>query len=148
MIKKINFILISLSFIYCAFLQINDPDPLLWFSIYFFPAIVSLSYTLGYTNFNFFYLGLLYFFYSIYIQTFNFETNVMHIFDEKTNESLGLIISGVWIIYFSLKQRKKWSRSHFSGFFNFKLLYKVTDVNSSSSYMQIKLIICWKEPPY
>ena len=107
MIKKINFILISLLFIYCAFLQINDPDPLLWFSIYFFPAIVSLLYILGYANINFFYLGLLYFLYSIYIQIYNFETNVMHVFDEKTNESLGLIISGIWIIYFSLKQRKK-----------------------------------------
>ena len=107
MMKKINLILISLLFIYCAYLQINDPDPLFWFSIYCIPAIVSLLYTLGYTNSNFLYLGLLYFLYSIYIQIYNFETNVMHVFDEKTNESLGLIISGIWIIYFSLKQRKK-----------------------------------------
>lgn len=104
---KINFILISLLFIYCAYLQINDPDPLLWFSIYCFPAIVYLLSLLDYSNRFFLYIGIIYIVYSIYIYIYNSETAVMHIFDEKTNESLGLIISGIWIIYFSLHKREK-----------------------------------------
>ena len=105
MIKKITILVVSLVFIFFGYLQSNDPDALLWIFIYCLPAIISILYLLNYSNVKFAYIGIFYIFYAVYIYIYNFETNVMHIFDEKTNESLGLIITGIWIIYFSLKKK-------------------------------------------
>ena len=43
------------------------------------------------------YISPIYLIAAIYLYLYNSETTVMHVFDETTNESLGLVLCSIWI---------------------------------------------------
>ena len=106
MLKYLLIILGGFVFLFFAYLQINDSDSLIWVIIYIIPALISFLYLAKFSYNIFLYIGLIYFVLSIYIFLFNTETDVMHIFNEKTNESLGLLLSSIWIITVHCMNRK------------------------------------------
>lgn len=71
-IKILNLLFILL-FLIAAFLQLNDPDPLLWFGLYSFGAIACTLAILNKTNRNF--LWFLLGFYAVYAIYIFFSTD-------------------------------------------------------------------------
>ena len=90
-------LLVGLFFLFFAYLQINDPDPLIWIIAYLIPAALSFSTLTNYRIKYFQYMSPIYLIIAIYLYFNNSETVVMHIFDEITNESLGLVLCSIWI---------------------------------------------------
>ena len=85
-----------------SYLQLNDPDSLIWIMAYLFPAILSFVTLKNYITKYFQYVSPIYLIIAIYLYFNNSETTVMHIFDETTNESLGLVLCSIWIFILPL----------------------------------------------
>ncbi len=118
--KKIFNIILCILFIIFALLQLNDPDGILWFAIYFIVAIICL-----YSNFKpipkllliiaiIALLAYAVFHFSLFIDYLNTE-NKEEIFGEMvydkpylegTREFIGLLIAALGVMY-QLKIRKK-----------------------------------------
>ena len=90
-------LLVGLFFLLFAYLQINDPDPLIWIIVYLIPAALSFSTLTNYRSKYIRYISPIYLILAIYQYLYNSETTVMHVFDETTNESLGLVLCSIWI---------------------------------------------------
>ena len=98
--KKLNYIItafVGSLFLVFAYLQINDPDSLLWVIAYLIPAVLSFSVLIYYRSKYLQYISLIYLIIAIYLYFNNSKTAVMHIFDETTNEALGLALCSIWI---------------------------------------------------
>ena len=80
-----------------AVLQLNDPDPFIWITAYSLPALLSFLFLMGYSNRYFQWIILAYLLFAFYLILHNKDTEVMHIFDETTNEWLGLILCAAWM---------------------------------------------------
>ena len=90
-------LLVGLFFLFFAYLQINDPDSLIWIIAYLIPAALSFSALTNYKSPYIKYMSTIYLITAVYLYFNNSETIVMHIFDETTNESLGLVLCCIWI---------------------------------------------------
>ena len=97
-LNKIIILSVGLFFLFFAYLQINDPDSLIWIIVYLIPAVLSFSALTNYISKNFKYISPIYLLSSIYLYFGNSESTVIYIFDEITNESLGLILCAIWIL--------------------------------------------------
>ena len=64
---------------------------------YLLPAVLSFVALSNYISKYFQYLSPIYLIIAIYLYFNNSETAVMHIFDETTNEALGLALCSIWI---------------------------------------------------
>lgn len=95
--KQIIVIVFGLMFLFFSLLQINDPDGYLWMVIYLIPALLSLSLLFNYHNTYTIYFSPFYLIIASYIYLNNNDTTTMNIFSEHTNESLGLVLCGIWI---------------------------------------------------
>ena len=95
--KNIIILTVGLLFMVFAGLQINDPDPFIWIVTYSIPALLSFLFVMGYSNRWFLWILPAYLFFSFYLSLHNKDTEIMHIFDETTNEALGLILGVAWI---------------------------------------------------
>ena len=96
-LKIIIILLVGLVFLFFAYLQINDPDSLIWIIAYLIPAALSFSTLTNYRSKYIRYISPIYLIVAIYLYLYNSETTVMHVFDETTNESLGLVLCSIWI---------------------------------------------------
>ena len=94
--------LAGLLFLFFSYLQINDPDSTLWIIAYLLPAILSFSSLLNFRSKYFQYLSPLYLIIAFYLYLNNSESKAMYIFNEITNESLGLILCSIWIFILPL----------------------------------------------
>ena len=95
--KRPLVLIMGFLFLFFAYLQLNDNDSLLWVVVYLIPSILSF---LSFKNHNYKFnshLSLVYLLFALIIFFTNSETTIMHIFDEKTNESLGLTLCSLWI---------------------------------------------------
>ena len=90
-------LLVGLLFLFFAYLQINDPYSLIWVMVYLLPAVLSFVALTYYISKYFQYLSPIYLIIAIYLYYNNSETACIHIFDETTNESLGLVLCSIWI---------------------------------------------------
>ena len=88
---------VGLLFLFFAYLQINDPDSLIWIIAYLIPAALSFSTLTNYRSKYIRYISPIYLIVAIYMYLYNSETTVMHMFDATTNESLGLVLCSIWI---------------------------------------------------
>ena len=91
-------LLVGLLFLFFAYLQINDPDSLIWIMAYLLPAVLSFVAITYYISKYFQYLSPIYLIIAIYLYFNNSDTAIMYIFDETTNESLGLVLCSIWIL--------------------------------------------------
>ena len=96
-LNNVIILLVGFLFLFFAYLQINDPDSLIWIIAYLIPAALSFSALTYYRNKYFQYISSIYLIIAIYLFFNNSETTVMYIFDESTNESLGLVLCSIWI---------------------------------------------------
>jgi len=109
-LKRLNYIitlLVGLLFLFFAYLQINDPDSLLWIIAYLVPAALSFIALTNYRSKYFQYTSPIYVIIAIYLHFNNSETSIMYIFDEKTNESLGLVLCSIWILIIPWLSKKE-----------------------------------------
>ena len=91
-------ILFVLIFLLFSILQINDPDPFFWVTIYLIPAVLTIMMIFNKMIYRMNFLGFIYLIASINIYIDNhFNSAVMYIFSETTNELIGLAICGIWI---------------------------------------------------
>ena len=88
---------VGMLFLFFTYLQINDPDSTIWIIVYFIPSVLSFIALTNYRNKYFQYLAPIYLIIAIYLYLNNSHSIEMHLFDESTNESLGLLICSVWI---------------------------------------------------
>ena len=95
--NNVIILFVGLFFLFFAYLQINDPDSLIWIIAYFIPAALSFLALINYRRKYFQYISPIYLIIAIYLYFNNSETTVRHIFDETTNESLGLVLCSIWI---------------------------------------------------
>ena len=95
--NNVIILLVGLFFLFFAYLQINDPDSLLWVIAYLIPAVLSFAVLINYRSKYLQYISPIYLIIAIYLYFNNSETAVMHIFDETTNEALGLALCSIWI---------------------------------------------------
>jgi len=101
-IKNVIILLVGLLFLFFAYLQINDPDSLIWIITYLIPASLSFLTLTNYRSKYFQYISPIYLVIAIYLYFNNSEITIMYIFTETTNESLGLILSSIWIFILPL----------------------------------------------
>ena len=80
-----------------AVLQLNDPDPFIWITAYSLPALLSFLFLIGYSSKYFQLMSPVYLIISFYLYYNKIDTEVMYIFDETTNEVLGLILCAAWM---------------------------------------------------
>ena len=95
--NNVIILLVGLFFLFFSYLQINDPDSLIWIIAYFIPAALSFSALTNYRRKYFQYMSHIYLIIAIYLYLNNSETAVIHILDETTNEALGLALCSIWI---------------------------------------------------
>ena len=95
--KYIIILAVGLLFTVFTGLQINDPDPFIWITAYSIPALLSFSFLLGYSSNYFQLMSPIYLIISIYLYYNKTDTELMYIFDETTNEVLGLILCAAWM---------------------------------------------------
>ena len=111
-LKIIIILLVGLFFLFCAYLQINDTDSLIWIIAYLIPAALSFSTLTNYRSKYIRYISPIYLIVAIYLYLYNSETTVMHVFDETTNESLGLVLCSIWIFILPwLNKKNKYRKS-------------------------------------
>ena len=99
-LKRFNYIitlLVGLVFLFFAYLQINDPDSLIWIMAYLIPAILSFLALADYRSKYFLYISPIYLIIAIYLYLNNSDTTIIYIFNETTNETLGMVLCSVWI---------------------------------------------------
>ena len=104
--NKAIILIVGLLFLFFAYLQINDPDSLIWIIAYFIPAALSFAALINYRKKYFQFMSPMYLITAIYLYSNHSKTAVMHIFDETTNESLGLILCSIWIFILSWLNKK------------------------------------------
>ncbi|NCN09871.1 MAG: hypothetical protein GW938_08510 [Leptospira sp.] len=98
---KIFLFITTILFSLFAYLQLNDPDPILWFSIYIFVAglaMYRLSKSVHHDlriGFSAFYLGMS-FIWFFQIQEFAFDS-------EEFRETFGLLIAAIFIYFVGRK---------------------------------------------
>ena len=99
-----NIIILAVGILCAVFagLQINDPDPLIWITAYSVPAILSFLFLMGYSSKYFQLIVPVYLIISFYLYYNKTDTEVMYIFDETTNEVLGLILCSAWMFILPL----------------------------------------------
>ena len=96
-VNNVIILLVGFLFLFFAYLQINDPDALIWIIAYMIPAVLSFSALTNFRSKYFQYISLTYLITAIYLCSNNSDSMVMYIFDETTNESLGLVLCSIWI---------------------------------------------------
>ena len=96
-VNNIIILLVGFLFLCFSYLQINDPDALIWIIAYLIPAVISFSALTNFRSKYFQYMSLTYLITAIYLYSNNSDSMVMYIFDETTNESLGLVLCSIWI---------------------------------------------------
>ena len=99
-LNQFNYIitlLVGLLFLFFAYLQINDPDSLIWIMAYLIPAVLSFLALTDYRSKYFQYISPIYLIIAIYLYVNNSDTTIMYIFNETTNETLGMVLCSVWI---------------------------------------------------
>ena len=106
-IKNIITLVVGLLFMVLSGLQINDPDPLIWIIIYSVPALLSFLFLMGKSKRYFYWILPAYLFFAFYLFLHNKDTDVMHIFDETTNEAFGLILCAAWMFILSRFENHK-----------------------------------------
>ena len=104
--NNVIILLVGLFFLFFAYLQINDPDSVLWIIAYLIPAVLSFSILKNYRSKYFQYMSPIYLIIAIYLYFNNSETAVMHIFDETINEALGLVLCSIWIFVLPCFKKK------------------------------------------
>ena len=87
----------GLLFLFFAYLQINDPDSLIWIMAYLIPAVLSFLALTDYSSKYLQYISPIYLIIALYLYWNNSDANVMYIFNETTNETLGMVLCSVWI---------------------------------------------------
>ena len=99
-----NIIILAVGILCAMFagLQINDPDPFIWITAYSVPAILSFLLFMGYSSKYFQLMVPVYLIISFYLYYNKTDSEVMYIFDETTNEVLGLIFCAAWMFIFPL----------------------------------------------
>jgi hypothetical protein len=119
--KIINFLL-AIMFLIFAFLQLNDPDPVIWILIYGVMAVVCVLAMFNYYN-RIALISLL-IFYTIYsffyipgvkewlaqddkAQLFDNLAKMEHPFIEESREFLGLTINVIVLVFYLIRLRKK-----------------------------------------
>ena len=105
--KNVIILLVGLFFLFFSYLQINDPDSLIWIMAYLLPAVLSFVALSNYISKYFQYLSPIYLIIAIYLYFNNSDTAVMYIFDETTNESLGLVLCSIWILILPWLNKKQ-----------------------------------------
>ena len=88
---------VGLLFLLFSFLQINDPDSSLWILAYLIPAALSFLAIINYRRKYFQYISPFYLIMAAYLYLNNSNSTIIHIFDETTNESMGLVLCSIWI---------------------------------------------------
>ena len=116
-----NFLLAGM-FLVFAFLQINDPDPVIWILIYGVMAVVCIMAMFEfYPRMVLLILAILYLVYSIYYfpgvkiwltqddkgRLFDNIAKMEHPFIEESREFLGLMINVSVLIFYLIRSRKK-----------------------------------------
>ena len=99
-LNQLNYIitlLVGLLFLFFAYLQINDPDSLIWIMAYLIPAVLSFLELSDYRSKHFQYISPIYLIIAIYLYLNNSDTTKMYISNETTNETLGMVLCSVWI---------------------------------------------------
>ena len=113
-LKIVIILLVGLFFIFFAYLQINDPDSLIWIIAYLIPAVLSFSTLTNYRSKYIRYISSIYLIVATYLYLYNSETTVMHVFNETTNESFGLVLCSIWIFMLPWLNKKtnteEWER--------------------------------------
>ena len=97
-LNQFNYIitlLVGLLFLFFAYLQINDPDSLIWIMAYLIPAVLSFLALTDYRSKYFQYISPIYLIIAIYLYVNNSDTTIMYIFNETTNETLGMVLCSV-----------------------------------------------------
>ena len=64
---------------------------------YLIPAVLSFLALTDYRNKYFQYISPIYLIIAIYLYLNNSDTTIMYIFNETTNEKLGMVLCSVWI---------------------------------------------------
>lgn len=119
--RVVNFLL-AVMFLIFAFLQLNDPDPIVWILIYGIMAVVCvLAMFEFYPRNALIILAVIYLLYSIYYfpgvkvwlsqdnksQLFDNVAKMEHPFIEESREFLGLMINVAVLIFYIVRSRKK-----------------------------------------
>ena len=99
------FSIIGLIFFIFSLLQINDPDAIIWLPIYLIPSLISFLIIFNYKMKFLKIISFFYFILAIYNYTYSDATLKMFIFNEKANESLGLILCSLWIFILSINNK-------------------------------------------
>ena len=95
-LKSVIILLLGLFFIFCAYLQLNDPDSLIWILAYLIPAALSFVTTINFRSRYFQYISFMYLIVALYLYCNNSES-ATEILNEPTYESLGLALCSMWI---------------------------------------------------
>jgi hypothetical protein len=119
--KIINFLL-AIMFLIFAFLQVNDPDPVIWILIYGAMAVVCILAMFNYYNrIALFSLLIFYVIYSFFYfpgvkewlaqddkaRLFDNVAKMEHPFIEESREFLGLAINVIVLVFHLIRSRKK-----------------------------------------
>lgn len=109
-------------FIVFAFLQLNDPDPIIWILIYGIMAVVCVLAIFEFYPRNLLIiLAAIYLLYSVYYfpgvkvwlshdnkaQLFDNVAKMEHPFIEESREFLGLMINVAVLVFYIVRSRKK-----------------------------------------
>lgn len=98
---KIFLFIATILFTLFAYLQLNDPDPILWFGIYIFVATLAMyrfnkqiarDFQIGFTAF---YLGMSFIWF--------FQINEFAFDSEEFRETFGLLIAAIFIYFIGRK---------------------------------------------
>lgn len=119
--KIINFLL-AVMFLVFAYLQLNDPDPIVWIPIYgvmaivcvfamfkYYPRTILFSLVIFYTLYSFFYIPGVkeWLAQDDKSQLFSNVAKMEHPFIEESREFLGLMINVAVLVVYLIISRKK-----------------------------------------
>ena len=119
--KVINFLL-AVMFLVFAYLQLNDPDPIVWIPIYgvmaiicvlamfqYYPRAVLFSLVIFYTLYSFFYIPGVkeWLAQDDKSQLFSNVAKMEHPFIKESREFLGLMINVAVLVVYLIMSRKK-----------------------------------------
>jgi hypothetical protein len=100
---KIYSSIVFFLFSYFAYLQLNDPDPALWFTLYISVAILGLIHF--FQNLPSSIIWIFFGFYSGMAFAWSFQIKFWNFAEEVFNETFGLIIASLFIIGFQIVYR-------------------------------------------
>ena len=119
--RIVNFVL-ALMFLVFAFVQVNDPDPVIWIMIYGVMALFAIMAAFEFYLRKFLWAALIvYGLYSLYYfpglqewlaqdhkeQLFDNLAKMEHLYIEESREFLGLMICNVVLIVYLIRSRRK-----------------------------------------